>query len=172
MNFLYEIGDVAAAVEDAADDAESGGGGRGVVGGELGREFGVGLSEAGLEVRAGGFELGTDGIVAGLELFEGHVEFEDFFEEFGGDVVGALLADVEAVVLEEVFGALGGVAEDAVGVVEEGGFLESGVADGCFGASEAIGVEFAAAGIKTLLQLRETELQRGREAQNAVVVHR
>jgi hypothetical protein len=172
MNFLYEIGDVAAAVEDAADDAEGGGGGGGVVGGELGREFGVGLREESLEVSAGGFELGTDGVIARLELFEGHVEFEDFFEEFGGDVVGALFADVEAVVFEEVLGALGGVAEDAVGVVEEGGFLEGGVADGCRGAGETVRVELAAAGIKTLLQLRKTELQRGREAQNAVVIHR
>ena len=93
------------------------------------------------------------------ELFELHVEFEDLFEEVGGGLsvgglvaAGVLLADAHALKFEKVLGALDGVAEGAVGVVEERG---GGERPGLFafgGAGKTIRMELAAEAMELALE--------------------
>lgn len=50
----------------------------------------IGLHEQSRKMIAGLSELWTSGFVATLQLFESHIQIEDFFEQFWRHVFGAL----------------------------------------------------------------------------------
>ena len=59
-------------------------------------------------------------LVAHPEFLKRHVQLKDFFEKLGWNVLGGLLADVKALGLQDIFGALDGVTEGAEGIVQKG----------------------------------------------------
>ena len=99
--------------------------------------------------------------VAGLQLFERHVQFEDFFQQLGRHVFGALFADGKAFFGEQVFGALDGISEGAVAVVQNSrGFQRFSLFGGAL-AAEIIGMPLAAEVIEALLQVGQIEASLG-----------
>ena len=159
---MEQVEDVAAAIEHGADA-----GGRGgvavVEGTEQRMHLGVGLIAQSRKARAAGLEL------SGVAHLERLVPGEDLFEQLGRGVVRI---GREAQALEGILGACNGVAQGAVGVVQEGALVERALARGGWSARYAGGVQLAAEALEALLEIRQIEGELGLEAEELEVVGR
>ena len=117
--FIDQIGDVFAAVQDAADCVQrlAARGPRPTR--EVRLQFGVDAARMFSKRSRGGFELR-----AASAFLDRHVELENFFQQFGRNVFRALFADVEAFELQQVQGARDGIAQRPVGIVQDGAVFE------------------------------------------------
>ena len=117
----------------------------------------------------------------GLHLHELHVEFEDLFEELGGDellFLGAggagcvggglgLLFELDAFEGEEVLGAEDRVFQGAVSVVEAGGGGEGGL---LLVGGEAVGVELAGLGVEGFFEGLGVQVEEAGKGEGGEVV--
>jgi hypothetical protein len=110
-------------------------------------------------------------------LFELHVEVEDLFEQVGGGLAvggfvasGVLLADGVAGDAEEVFDALDGVAEGAIGVVEERSVGQAPLFFVFGSAGKAVGMELAAEAVELRLKAGKVDAESWLEAEDLEVI--
>ena len=171
-----QVAEIAATVEEGNESFLDGGSGGFVVrglGGVPARperfELALGGEQLDVEGLRGGFEIAPEvGVRVVAELFGGlhlhqlHVQLKDLLEQLGGDellLLGAggaggfgggfrLLLELDALEREQVLGTGDGVAQSAVGVVEEGGVGEGGFLLGGGARGETIGVELAGASVE------------------------
>src|SRR5450432_2465695 len=137
LHLFYKIADVLAAVQEGADFRM--------------RVRGEGLLELTVDIRAHVEEfLEEVRELRFVAFFERHVQFEHFFQEFGGHffVRGAY----------DVFGAADGVFQGAVGVVQERRVVEGFLFFRIAFAREEIGVPLAAELVVALFEILRVQV--------------
>ena len=109
-------------------------------------------------------------------LFQLHIQVEDLFQQIGGNprrilsvfsiLARVLLANLRAFQLQQVFGAVKGIFQGAIGVVEQRGVGQAPLPFVLPGAGKAVGVHFAAQAVKLVLQRGQVDGEAALQAED------
>ena len=126
-----------------------------------GVEFPLCLLQACLQLR-----IGLAHLAGHAHLFKLHVQFEDFFKQIGGDArwifavfAAVLFADLRALQLQQVLGAVQRILQRAIGIVQQRRVRQAPLPLIVSGAGKAVRMDLAAQAVKLVLQRRQIQVQ-------------